>query len=167
MATALVWIAVGFATSACVAKPAFRCQSDESCVNADGSRGTCETNGECTFHPGAADQGGASGTAGASEAGGAGASTAGTAGSGNNSSNGGDGGSAAGVGAAGDDAMGDAGAPCTDEAANGCYACRAKTSAQLLNACTSSMCVPFDDHARLKNLPTSGELPPLPPAVGQ
>jgi hypothetical protein len=166
MPSVVVWIALGFALSSCLAKPAFHCQSDDACVSADGSRGTCEASGECVFHSALADQGGAS------EAGGAGPSTAGSASSAgapsSSGGSGGHGGSAADVAAAGEaDAAGAAGAPCTDEAAGNCYACGPTTSAQLLNACTSSACVPFDDHARLKNLPMSGELPPLPPASGQ
>ena len=43
-----------------------------------------------------------------------------------------------------------------------CYACAPTTSPQFANACTNSMCVPFDD-TRLTNLPADGGLPPVPP----
>ena len=147
----LVWLALGLAVSvsACVAKPAFHCQSDDACVAADGSRGSCEASGECSFH------------AALSNPGGAGASNAGSASSDGGSSPGGGGGAAA------IDAAGAAGASCTDQAAGSCYACSPKTPAQFLNACTSAACVPFDDQARLTNLAASGQLPPLPPASAQ
>jgi hypothetical protein len=156
---ALVWLALGFAVSACVAKPAFHCQGDESCVSADGSRGTCEASGECSFHAALGD----AGTSGAS------ASTAGSASSGGGTSgDGGPGGSTGAVDAGGDvDAASAAGASCTDEAAGNCYSCSPKTSAQFLTACTSAACVPFDDSTRLTKLTSTGELPPLPPASGQ
>ena len=44
---------------------------------------------------------------------------------------------------------------------NGCFACPPKTGTQLLNACTSSQCSPFDNVARLP-LYNNGTLPPLP-----
>jgi hypothetical protein len=165
----LACIALGFAGSACVAKPAFHCQSDDACVATDGSHGTCEVSGECTFQSALANQagtGGASGTSGAggtSGASGASASIAGTASAegGASSSAGGHGGSAGEAPTAGA-----AGASCTD-AADNCYACTPQTSTQFLNACTSSACVPFDDHARLTKLTAGGTLPPLPPASGQ
>jgi hypothetical protein len=158
-ASALVWLALGFAASACVAKPAFHCQSDESCLSADGSRGTCEASGECSFHAALGD----AGTSGAS------ASTAGSASStGGAPGDGGPGGSSGAVDAGGDvDAAGGADASCTNEAAGNCYSCTPKTSTQFLTACTSAACVPFDDSTRLTNLTSTGELPPLPPASGQ
>jgi hypothetical protein len=162
-ASTLVWLALGFAVSACVAKPAFHCQSDESCVSADGSRGTCEASGECSFHSALGDAGGPSGASGAS------ASTAGSASSaGGAFGDGGPGGGTGEVDAGGDvDAAGATGASCTNQAAGNCYTCSPQTSVQFLNACTSAACVPFDDHARLTNLTTGGDLPPLPPASGQ
>jgi hypothetical protein len=167
LASALVWLALGFAVSGCVAKPAFHCQSDDSCVSPDGSRGTCEASGECSFHAALGDAGGSGGASGAST------STAGaTSSAGGASGDGGHSGSAGHVDAGGDaagapDAMGAAGASCTDETAGNCYSCSPKTSEQFLSACTSAACVPFDDHARLTNLTASGALPPLPPASGQ
>lgn len=44
----------------------------------------------------------------------------------------------------------------------GCYPCAATTSEQLTNACTSAVCVPFDDATRLTKLLSNGALPPLP-----
>jgi hypothetical protein len=159
-ASALVWLALCLGLNACVAKPAFHCQSDESCVSADGSRGTCEASGECSFHAALGDVGGASGAS---------ASTAGSASSaGGATGGGGHGGSTGEADAGGEvDAAGAAGVSCTDEAAGNCYTCSPQTSAQFLNACTSATCVPFDDHTRLTNLTASGSLPPLPPASGQ
>jgi hypothetical protein len=169
LASAVVWVALGFAVSGCVAKPAFRCQSDASCVSADGSRGSCEPSGECSFHAALGDAGGSSGSGGAAGARVPTVSTAGmTSSVGAASGDGGHGGSAGEVDAAGEiDAAGAAGASCTDEAAGSCYSCSPKTPAQFLNACTSATCVPFDDHTRLTNLTSSGALPPLPPASGQ
>ncbi|HEX7452726.1 MAG TPA: hypothetical protein VF294_10590, partial [Polyangiaceae bacterium] len=131
-ASALLWAALAFGGSACVAKPAFHCQSDESCVSADGSRGTCQASGECSFRSAPDDAGGAGGASGAS------APTAGSASSaGGTSGQGGLGGSTGGVDAGGEvDEAGAAGAAgataasCTDEAAGNCYSCSPKTSAQ-------------------------------------
>src|SRR5690349_7017536 len=61
--------------------------------------------------------------------------------------------SATGTGGAG-------GAPSCD-GPNGCYSCAPKTGTQLLNACTTSQCSPFDNAARLP-LYNNGNLPPLP-----
>jgi hypothetical protein len=61
--------------------------------------------------------------------------------------------SATGTGGAG-------GAPNCD-GPNGCYSCPPKTGAQLLNACTTSQCSPFDNVARLP-LYNNGTLPPIP-----
>jgi hypothetical protein len=166
LASALLWAALAFGGSACVAKPAFHCQTDESCVSADGARGTCQASGECSFRAAPGDAGGASGAS---------APTAGSASSaGGTSGGGGPGGSTGRVDAGGsvDDAgaagaSGATAASCTDEAAGNCYSCSPQTSAQFLNACTSAACVPFDDIARLTKLTPSGELPPLPPASGQ
>ena len=163
-AAALLWLMFGFASSACVAKPEFHCQSDAACVSADGSKGICQANGECSFHALPAAQGGASG------GGGAAGSSAGSDSSSDDSSGGGDdakGGSAGEPDTADDaGAPGAAGASCTDESDN-CYSCKPKTSEQFLNACTSAACIPFDDHARITTLTASGDLPPLPPASGQ
>lgn len=43
-----------------------------------------------------------------------------------------------------------------------CYPCEPKVDPQLLNACTDSKCIPFDDKARVPNLPADGKLPPVP-----
>jgi hypothetical protein len=43
-----------------------------------------------------------------------------------------------------------------------CYPCTPLTNEQLLNACTTAQCIPFD-RARLTNLLPDGGLPPLPP----
>ena len=159
LALALIWVSLGLGVAGCVAKPAFHCQSDAACVNANGIKGTCEASGECTFPSQPSDQGGTGGAgdgagdSGSSLSGGSSGDSANGGGSG-----GGHGGSQGDIGAAGD---GDAGASCTDEA-KGCYVCTPKTSQQFLNACTSSACVPFDDHARITRMTESGELPPLP-----
>jgi len=155
----LVWLALGVAVDACVAKAPFQCQSDAACVQSDGTRGTCEASGECAFKSALGSQGGSSGD------GGSGPSSAG-------SPNAADGGKAESGGAEGGGAgeagtLGDGGASCTDESARNCYACKPSTSEQFLNACTSAACAPFDNHARLSNLTPSGELPPLPPVSGQ
>ena len=158
LAAVFIWLSLGFAGTACVAKPSFQCQSDESCVRRDGIRGTCEASGECSFKSALGNPGGAGGVAGGS------ASSAGSTSSADGPSNGG----TAGDGSPGEaGALGDAGASCMDETEGDCYRCSPKTSVQFLNACTRSRCVPFDDHARLTNLTASGELPPLPPAAGQ
>ena len=158
------WFLLAFAVAACVEKPAFQCQSDESCVKSDGSRGTCEANGLCSFHAPLSDAAGASGSS---------ASLAGSNGdAGEAPSTGGDGGSAGQVatGQAGGDASGGTGAAggasCMNDA-SGCYSCSPKTTEQFLNACTSAKCVPFDDHARITTLTANGDLPPLPPISGQ
>jgi hypothetical protein len=62
-------------------------------------------------------------------------------------------------------AFGDAatdGANCNVDLTAQCYPCTATTPVQLLNACTSASCVPFDDTTRLANLLPDGALPPLP-----
>jgi len=155
---ALFWLALGLVTSACVSKPQFQCQSDASCIGSDGSHGTCEASGECTFKSELASQAGSSGDAGA------GPSLAGSANaaSGGKADPGSDDGSAGEAGASSD-----AGASCSDETARNCYSCKPQTSEQFLNACTSAPCVPFDDRARLTHLTPNGELPPLPPVTGQ
>jgi hypothetical protein len=48
-----------------------------------------------------------------------------------------------------------------------CWACAPTTYAQFLNACTDSICVPFDDSmSHLPLLLAGGELPPLPEGTG-
>lgn len=42
-----------------------------------------------------------------------------------------------------------------------CYACKPQTPQEFLNACTSSMCSPFD-RSRLTKIGSDGTLPPLP-----
>jgi hypothetical protein len=55
------------------------------------------------------------------------------------------------------------GKSCGDAVASGqCYPCAPETAPQYLNACTDAGCVPFDDTARIKNLPADGNLPPVP-----
>ncbi|HWA72928.1 MAG TPA: hypothetical protein VG937_11355 [Polyangiaceae bacterium] len=39
-----------------------------------------------------------------------------------------------------------------------------KTHLQIINGCTGSQCVPFDDELRLAHLNSDGSLPPLPVA---
>lgn len=51
--------------------------------------------------------------------------------------------------------------PLTFTSPTQCYACAPTTSPQFANACTNSMCVPFDD-TRLTNLLSDGALPPVP-----
>jgi hypothetical protein len=58
---------------------------------------------------------------------------------------------------AGDGATGDCSA---DFDAGQCYPCAATNNDQLLNACTSSSCVPFDDTTRVPNF--DGSLPVIP-----
>ncbi len=164
LAFALIWVSLGLGITGCVAKPGFHCQNDAACVSSDGIKGTCEASGECTFPSQPGDHGGAGG---AGDVGGDSGSnpTAGSSGDGvasGGSSGTGHGGNTGAIGSAGD---GDAGASCTDEA-NDCYVCRPKTSEQFLNACTSSACVPFDDHARVTRMSASGTLPPLPVPTG-
>jgi hypothetical protein len=64
-----MWLALASALnvsiSACVAKPPFHCQSDDACVTADGSRGSCDASGECSFRAALGNPG----AAGASDAG--------------------------------------------------------------------------------------------------
>ncbi len=66
------------------------------------------------------------------------------------------------------DALPDAGAHVEDGATgcdggdSSCYFCAPSTPSQLLNACTSAECVPFDDTTRLTHLLPDGALPPLP-----
>ena len=45
---------------------------------------------------------------------------------------------------------------------NGCVPCAADAGVDFLNACTNSMCVPFDNATRLKNLSADGGRKPLP-----
>jgi hypothetical protein len=54
-------------------------------------------------------------------------------------------------------------ANCSVDPTTQCYPCAPATTVQFLNACTSAMCVPFDDSTRLTNLMPDGALPPLPP----
>jgi hypothetical protein len=61
----------------------------------------------------------------------------------------------------GDGASGDCSA---DFDAGQCYPCAATTNDQLLNACSSSNCVPFDDTTRVPNF--TGTLPPVSDADG-
>jgi hypothetical protein len=49
---------------------------------------------------------------------------------------------------------------------NGCYACPPANDFQFVNGCTDAACKPFDNRARLKNLPADGGLTPLPPQEG-
>jgi hypothetical protein len=51
---------------------------------------------------------------------------------------------------------------CDVDLATQCYACAPTTSLQIVNACTGSTCVPFDDGVRLTNLLGDGALPPVP-----
>lgn len=44
---------------------------------------------------------------------------------------------------------------------DGCYACAPQNNAQILQACTSAQCSPFDNVARLP-LYNNGDLPPVP-----
>ena len=63
--------------------------------------------------------------------------------------------------------IGDGGGGCADGQTSDvdlkleCYPCNPLTAQELLNACTSAQCIPFD-RARLTNLLPTGELPPLP-----
>jgi hypothetical protein len=52
---------------------------------------------------------------------------------------------------------------CNVDLASQCYPCTPVAPAQLVNACTSSTCVPFDDSTRVTHLLPDGALPPLPP----
>jgi hypothetical protein len=54
-------------------------------------------------------------------------------------------------------------AGCDADASAGCYPCAPTTPTQFVTACTSAMCVPFDDMQRLANLSADGAVPPLPP----
>jgi hypothetical protein len=45
----------------------------------------------------------------------------------------------------------------------GCFACTPTNDHQFQNGCTDAECRPFDNRARLKNLPPDGGLTPLPP----
>lgn len=54
----------------------------------------------------------------------------------------------------------------TNDAGLACYACTPTSTQQIENACTGSVCVPFDDATRLANLTADGGLPPLPPPTG-
>lgn len=58
---------------------------------------------------------------------------------------------------------GDCGA---DFDAGQCYPCTATNTDQLLNACTTSNCVPFDDTARVPNFDGSLPVIPDPPPDG-
>jgi hypothetical protein len=163
LAFGLLWLGLGSTVSACVGKPAFHCKSDAACVSADGTKGTCEADGECTFHSTPLEQGGSSGTG--ENAGDSSTIVGGSSGNdaGGSAHSGGSGhAGSSDIGAAGD---GDAGAPCTG-GVNDCYSCTPTKSEQFLNACTSSACVPFDDHARVTKISASGELPPLPTPAG-
>ncbi|HVW24868.1 MAG TPA: hypothetical protein VHC69_05830 [Polyangiaceae bacterium] len=55
-------------------------------------------------------------------------------------------------------------AGCGAGSAGQCYRCTPTTPAQIVNACTTSTCVPFDDATRLAHLLPDGGLPPLPAA---
>jgi hypothetical protein len=158
----------------CVARREFHCISDAACINENGLHGVCEVSGICNF----GSQGGSAGVSGngpgpdsmSADAGagaGAGAAPPASGASGGALSSSGAAGTSHSAGASDaqvSDAAGAAGAACTDSANGNCYTCTPETSEQFLNACTSSGCVPFDDHARLTKLTKSGELPPLPGA---
>ncbi len=58
----------------------------------------------------------------------------------------------------------DGGGTCDVDLSTACYPCTATTDRQLLNACTTSGCVPFDKK-RLTNLLPDGGLPPVQPVV--
>ena len=51
-------------------------------------------------------------------------------------------------------------APC--QGPNGCFACAPASDHQFLSACSDSVCIPFDNRSRLKNLADDGSLKPLP-----
>jgi hypothetical protein len=60
---------------------------------------------------------------------------------------------------------GEAGADCSasyDPKSGQCYPCVGTTDPELLNACTGSQCIPFDDTARTPLLGADGKLPPVP-----
>jgi hypothetical protein len=61
---------------------------------------------------------------------------------------------------AGTDASGDV-TNCDVDLGSQCYPCAPTGGTQFLNACTSAMCVPFDD-TRVTGLLPDGALPPLP-----
>jgi hypothetical protein len=134
-ATTVATLAVS--TPGCVSKPTFHCTTDSMCVASDGTTGVCDPTGSCNFSidPGAAG-----------------------ADSGGDTSTGDDSGPDGAIVV--DAEPGEA--ACSSDAATGCYACIPTTPVQLINACTSSACVPFDDTTRLTNMPESGALPPLP-----
>ena len=118
----------------CVAKPTYRCTTDDACVSADGTKGICDKSGTCEFSniSSSSSSGGSSSLGDASSLGG--------------SSSVGGGGTAL----------------CEVDTTLNCYPCTPTNSDQIANACTSANCVPFDDATRLANLTADGGLPPLP-----
>jgi hypothetical protein len=114
--------ALAFTVAGCVAKPPFRCTTNESCISPNGSKGVCDQTGSCDFSKAPSDK-------------------------------------------PGTDAGADTGADtvsCVVDPVRGCYPCAPTTSEEVVNACTSSTCVPFDDATRLTKLSPGGGLPPLP-----
>jgi hypothetical protein len=51
---------------------------------------------------------------------------------------------------------------CDVDLSTQCYPCAATTPSQILAACTSAACVPFDDIVRVPLMGPDGALPPLP-----
>lgn len=49
-----------------------------------------------------------------------------------------------------------------DPASGKCYPCAPQNDPQFLNACTGSLCVPFDDKARVPRFNPDGSLPTVP-----
>ncbi|MGA2451126.1 MAG: hypothetical protein ABTD50_20900 [Polyangiaceae bacterium] len=120
-------------TPGCVSKPTFHCTTDSMCVASDGTTGICDSTGSCDF---SIDSG------------------LGNADSGADANWNSDGSVVIN--------SEPAEASCGSDAGTGCYACPPTTPNQIINACTSSTCVPFDDTNRLTNMPANGTLPPLP-----
>ncbi len=155
------------ATPGCVSKPTFHCTSDSMCVSSDGKMGVCDNAGSCNFSLDPGSDAAASG-ADTSTVADSGPDTSTDADSGPDTSTGADSGAdmLTGVDSGLDSSIvadsGSAEASCSSDAAAGCYACTPTTPYQIINACTSSACVPFDDTNRLTNMPESGTLPPLP-----
>jgi hypothetical protein len=69
-------------------------------------------------------------------------------------------------GADGGPSAGDAGGSCDgasfDPHVTSCFACPASTNLEFLNACSGSMCEPFDDSKRLTKVYADGGFPPVP-----
>jgi len=118
-----------------------QCRRDEDC--AQFARAVCDLRGHVCFpNP---IPGGMAGVAGGGAAGGGAAA-------------GGTGGAPSGRGGAGGTILN----ALLCRTPEGCGACPQVPGAAILNACTDTTCVPFDNHTRLTNLDARGDLKPLP-----